>query len=518
MQQGEVDREVEKVLSAVRGKGEANPLARLVVRDRSGQELARERERGIRRLAADQGEYSKEGIGRLLDAGIGGLEEEVLTILVEERATRCAGVVLARLRKTAPGEMSRWVQAAQELDREITRLRLVEIASDAAVSGSQRLAAVRVMSELGARDGVDALVETVARTEGVVQEEAYRELEKLTGAGIGEDLSGWQRWWQTNRGQPPQRWLRVRIQELDLKLKAERESRKAVVGDLAGLTREAILDATPASRERLLSAALKVDAPEVRAFAARHVGEWKIEGLGEMIVVLMQDEKAEVRRAAIEAMGMLGPQTRDNARGVMEAALSSDENAGVRAVAARALGKAEDGPATAGKRSIPRLLEALGDEDAEVHRAVIESLGELGATEAAPLMVEMLAREREAACRQALARVLGRIATPDGRATVEGALDDKELWLAYLDGLTTAGEYEAAWEAYGRYEDLAASHSTGDEAFAWRVRLVEAALAGGERELAAGFWRELDAERGEDIDEEVRRRVEAMMSESEQGP
>jgi len=57
MQEGEVDREVEKVLSAVRGKGEVNPLARLVVRDRSGRELSDEREQGIRRLAAVISDY-----------------------------------------------------------------------------------------------------------------------------------------------------------------------------------------------------------------------------------------------------------------------------------------------------------------------------------------------------------------------------------------------------------------------------------------------------------------------------
>jgi HEAT repeat protein len=78
---------------------------------------------------------------------------------------------------------------------------------------------------------------------------------------------------------------------------------------------------------------------------------------------------AEVRQAAVEAVGMLTRQVLTDALAIK---LTSDESVGVRKASAEALGELTVFP------PLPALKEALEDEDWEVRATAIQALGRLG--------------------------------------------------------------------------------------------------------------------------------------------
>ncbi|MFH0965164.1 MAG: HEAT repeat domain-containing protein [Planctomycetota bacterium] len=418
-----VDAAAGRVLASA--KGEAAGGVRGVM---GGEALRKGRAEEIRKLALDRGPFSKKGIGRLLDAGVAPLAEEVLDVLVTERAKGCAREVLDRLGKPEPAETPRWVQAAYALDPEATRGKLAEFIVDASVDGKKRLAAVRTAAEFKASDAVEVLVAGLARGEGAVQDEIFAKLETVTGAGIGKDLAGWQRWWQANREKPPQQWLAGRVTELRAQLDSDRERSAKALAELVEIAREGLKDAQGERGEKLVTAALRAGVPEIRAAAAVAAGRMRLAALSGELEGLIADPDAEVRLSAVRALGEIGAGA---ARGKIGTALRTDSDARVRAAAAEALGKSAD------KQAIASLLQALRDGDSGVRDRAVDALVALSASEAAPAMVDMLGKEDCRENRETLARALGELGDPSaaqelGKLLVGGERDEnvRVRWVA----------------------------------------------------------------------------------------
>ncbi len=114
--------------------------------------------------------------------------------------------------------------------------------------------------------------------------------------------------------------------------------------------------------------ALKDEDAEVRAYAARALGNRGDKRAFPALIKALKDVNANVRRNAAKA---LGDRSVKSAVFPLIEALK-DENAEVRANAAKALGDLND------KRAVPALIEALKDEDPQVRANVSKALGDIG--------------------------------------------------------------------------------------------------------------------------------------------
>jgi HEAT repeat protein len=125
--------------------------------------------------------------------------------------------------------------------------------------------------------------------------------------------------------------------------------------------------------------------PQVRRKAAASLGELDVEATDaiEALVKLFDDVDERVRRAAVRSVGSIDGRRMLDQIGRL---LLSDESASVRATAAFALG------ITSTSNSVPFLVAALQDEDADVRSAAVRSLDRLGklAGESVPSLVKLL--------------------------------------------------------------------------------------------------------------------------------
>jgi HEAT repeat protein len=123
---------------------------------------------------------------------------------------------------------------------------------------------------------------------------------------------------------------------------------------------------------------------------------------------LLSDKGADIRIAAAEAFGQIGPLA-EPAEPALIRALKDDDKF-VRRKAARILGAI----GSRVEETVPALIEALRDEDVFVRRRAAEALGRIGpaAVTAVPALIEALRDESEI-CREKAAVALGQI----GRAT-----------------------------------------------------------------------------------------------------
>ncbi len=125
--------------------------------------------------------------------------------------------------------------------------------------------------------------------------------------------------------------------------------------------------------------------PQVRRKAAASLGELEAEATDaiEALVELFDDVDEGVRRAAVRSVGSIDGRRMLEQMGRL---LLSDESASVRATAAFALGITSTG------NSVPFLVAALQDEDADVRSAAVRSLDGLGklASESVPSLVKLL--------------------------------------------------------------------------------------------------------------------------------
>ena len=436
----QVQRLVDKVLASV-GAGESgNTFEPFQPKRKSEEELAKERRKRLLRLAYDRGAPAKEGLAKLLDANIPALTDEIMATLLETRSAAVAPVLLDQLGALDKERLVVWVDVAYKLDVETTNLRLIDFIADEKADGQLRLVAVRTAgSFFDPRDAVDVMIAALVRShEKPIRDELFDKLQEVTGADVGRDVADWQRWWAANRNVPPQRWLRDKINELRTLLNTRDEQHTQDIQKIAALLCEAIPRVGVEGKDKVLVPALEMNVPEIRARAAREAGKAKLTSASEKLTLLVEDPDAHVRQAAVWALGEMQAV---EARTAITEALRRDAEAAVRAAAAEALGKLGQ------KQSVTNLLQALRlDKDAGVRNRVATSLRKFKASEAAPIIAEMLVKESFKENRPEFLRTLGAF----GDRTSTGAImkllsgdqrdDDARVRWAAADALGKIGD------------------------------------------------------------------------------
>lgn len=211
-----------------------------------------------------------------------------------------------------------------------------------------------------------------------------------------------------------------------------------------------IQDSPPSSRERTFSLMLELlhdEAPEVRRVAVESLGKIGDPRGVDSILSLKQDPAAIVREASVLAMGRLKPTATEGVVALLTQALE-DPVESVRQAAVVAIGEIEPGTrllqpvvgllkssdATIRKsavqallqvdasQSIPALVAAGRDSDAEVRQGIVAAVGEWGGAAVSPWLRERLAEDPAPEVRAEAAYRLGLLSDSDSRAALESTM------------------------------------------------------------------------------------------------
>ena len=164
-----------------------------------------------------------------------------------------------------------------------------------------------------------------------------------------------------------------------------------------------------------LIAALKDRDARVRAAAAESLAEFEDARAIAPLTDLLDDQSTEVKQTALEALSHF----EDNLPSAPIVRLLGDPDADVRQNAAHLAGKLHD-------RSITGALAKLvGDPSAEVRRAAIESIGDLGDPAAAVALVPALS-DADASVREQALEAIENLKAPIAEATLESLMRDRD--------------------------------------------------------------------------------------------
>jgi HEAT repeat protein len=182
------------------------------------------------------------------------------------------------------------------------------------------------------------------------------------------------------------------------------------------------------------------EAPEMRRTAAESLGKIGDPQAVDSILRLKHDPAAMVREASVLAMGRLKPTATDGVVGLLRHALE-DPVESVRQAAVVAIGEIEPSPrflqpfvgllrssdATIRRaavrallqvdssQSIPALVAAGRDSDAEVRQGIVAAVGEWGGATASPWIRERLIEDPSPGVRAEAAYRLGMLSGPEVR-------------------------------------------------------------------------------------------------------
>ena len=235
-----------------------------------------------------------------------------------------------------------------------------------------------------------------------------------------------------------------------------------------------------------------------------------------MLGQLLNDEDADVREAAAQALGELGEHAKEQVS--LLGQLLNDEDADVREAAARALGKLgehakeqipllidslvettsyrfwlfTDPPVIQAlkllgehaKEQVPLLIQMLTDERFGVREAAIKALGAFGehSGEQIPLLAELL-NDDDADTRKAVARVmegLGEHAKEHAPLLAERLSDDREYWFVRNAAVRSL---EALAPLPLRYMPSILVHRYNNPSRTGEIRFLAHFLGGGSREV-----------------------------------
>ena len=146
----------------------------------------------------------------------------------------------------------------------------------------------------------------------------------------------------------------------------------------------------------------------------------------------MGDGSWRVRKEAVDAL--LAGVIDESAVEAIVSMLAAHDNAGLRNSAVEALEKL-------GKRAVPTLLLHINDDDHDVRKFVIDTLGNIGDAAAVPLLVTALG-DPDPNVSAAAAENLGKIGDPQAVPYLVQAMAHDDLWLRYavLEALSRIGK------------------------------------------------------------------------------
>ena len=207
-----------------------------------------------------------------------------------------------------------------------------------------------------------------------------------------------------------------------------------------------VQDSPPSSGERTVSLLLELlrdEAPEMRRTAAESLGKIGDPRAVDSILPLKHDPAAIVREASVLAVGRLKPAATDGVVALLTQALE-DPAESVRQAAVVAIGEIEAGSrllqplvgllrssdATVRRaavrallqidssQSVPALVAAGTDSDAEVRQGIVAAVGEWGGSAVSPWLRERLAHDLSPGVRAEAAYRLGMLSDADTRAAL----------------------------------------------------------------------------------------------------
>jgi HEAT repeat protein len=207
-----------------------------------------------------------------------------------------------------------------------------------------------------------------------------------------------------------------------------------------------VKDSPPVSRERTVSLLLELlrdEAAEIRRMAAESLGKIGEARTTDSILPLIHDPAAMVREASMLAIGRLKPAATDGVVVLLTQALE-DPVESVREAAVVAIGEIEPGPqllqpvvgllrssdATVRRaavrallqvdssQSVPALIAAGRDSDAEVRQGVVAVVGEWGGAVVSQWLRERLVEDPSPGVRAEAAYRLGMLNDPEARAAL----------------------------------------------------------------------------------------------------
>ncbi|RPH80923.1 MAG: HEAT repeat domain-containing protein [Nitrospiraceae bacterium] len=205
-------------------------------------------------------------------------------------------------------------------------------------------------------------------------------------------------------------------------------------------------DSPPSSKERTVSLLLELlrdEAPETRRTAAESLGKIGDPRTVDSILPLNHDTAAMVREASVTAMGRLKPIATDGVVALLTQALE-DPVESVRQAAVVAIGEIEPGPqllqpvvgllrssdATIRRaavrallqvdssQSVPALIAAGRDSDAEVRQGIVAAVGEWGGAMAFSWIRGRLVEDPSPGVRSEAAYRLGLLSDPEAKAAL----------------------------------------------------------------------------------------------------
>jgi HEAT repeat protein len=205
-------------------------------------------------------------------------------------------------------------------------------------------------------------------------------------------------------------------------------------------------DSPPSSREHTVSLLLELlrdEAPEMRRTAVESLGKIGDPRAVDSILHLKHDSAAMVREASVLAMGRLKPTAtegvialltqalQDPVESVRQAAIVAigeiepvsrllqpvvellrSSDVAIRRAAVRALLQVDS------SQSVPALVAAGRDSDAEVRQGIVAAVGEWGGAMASPWIRERLVEDPSPGVRAEAAYRLGMLSDPDAKAAL----------------------------------------------------------------------------------------------------
>jgi HEAT repeat protein len=207
-----------------------------------------------------------------------------------------------------------------------------------------------------------------------------------------------------------------------------------------------VQDSPPSSGERTVSLLLELlhdERPEMRRTAAESLGKIGDPRATGSIFPLIHDPAAIVREASVLAMGRMKPTATDGVVAMLTQALEDSEES-VRQAAVVAIGEIEPGSrllepvvrllrssdATIRRasvrallqidlgESVPTLVAAGHDSDAEVRQGIVAAVGEWGGAAVSPWLRERLTHDPSPGVRAEAAYRLGMRSDPETRAAL----------------------------------------------------------------------------------------------------
>lgn len=212
-----------------------------------------------------------------------------------------------------------------------------------------------------------------------------------------------------------------------------------------------VQDSPPSSQERTVSLLLELlrdETPEMRRTAAESLGKIGDPRAVDSILPLKHDPAAMVREASVVAVGRLKPPATDGVVALLALALE-DPDESVRQAAVVAIGEVEPDPRLLqpvvgllrssdpairravvrallqidSSRSVPALIAAGRDADAEVRQGIVAALGEWGGVTVSSWIRARLAEDPSPGVRAEAAYRLGLLGDPEARVSLNTAVE-----------------------------------------------------------------------------------------------